>query len=246
MIGLALDHGLAVEFEQQPEHTVRRRMHRAHVDRHALVVGVVGLDVTRPGPRPRFAGRALRRPAGSVLAPSLIRLGGTRSDPGVDLDLGLIRSSVDWPGSIDLKERLWHEIDGDLADAVVLAQGMALPLVRHEDAREVGCPSKTMPYMSIGLSLHRSSRSAPDLGDARDRWRIALRAARGRPCGSVRSRVSSWHTISKRGRSSSSPSPRRSTPQRSRQQPTLVAAGSASVARPTSRRGQHLGAQSSR
>ena len=37
--GLASQHGLALEFEHEPEHTMGARMLRAHVDDHGLIVG---------------------------------------------------------------------------------------------------------------------------------------------------------------------------------------------------------------
>src|SRR5947207_9993067 len=53
------------------------------------------------------------------------------------------------------RPRGFLELHGDPADGIVLAQGVALPVVGHQDAREVGVALEDDPEHVVDLALHR-------------------------------------------------------------------------------------------
>src|SRR3954467_1000625 len=66
--------------------------------------------------------------------------------------VSLVRSVIGPPGS----PGPWRffELHGDAPDGVVLAQGVALPVVGHEDARQVGMALEDDPEHVVDLALH--------------------------------------------------------------------------------------------
>src|SRR5918995_2772046 len=60
--------------------------------------------------------------------------------------------------TFDLKKWLRFEFNGDFPDSVVLAQGMAFPLVGHQDAREVGMAFEDDAEHVVRLTLHEVGR----------------------------------------------------------------------------------------
>ena len=127
-----LGHGLAVQGQDQPEHAVRGRVLRAHVDHEALVARAVtrlvgGGDHLVPV-----------LPADVVDAPlGLVRLGGSRVRPPL----------VRW------RHGGAAVLDRDAAERVILALRVALPVVGHLDPGQRRVPVEDDPEEVPGLPL---------------------------------------------------------------------------------------------
>src|SRR6266852_5287391 len=70
----------------------------------------------------------------------------------------------------------WREVlvlDGDLPHRVVLPQGVALPLVRHEDARQVGMALEDDAEQVVGLAFVPVG-PGPDAGHRGDPRRVGV------------------------------------------------------------------------
>ncbi len=143
-------HRLAVELHHQPQHAVGRRVLGPEVDDHGLVVGRLEVDVVGvPGrvssgtrstaPPPGQLVGAGRRPGQQLLA-ALVGLprsgpaGVVRSTGRVPVGRRVRRVGAAWCASGPSSgPGRFFELHGDPADAVVLAQGVALPVLGHED-----------------------------------------------------------------------------------------------------------------
>ena len=75
---------------------------------------------------------------------------------------------------VDLKERLRRELDDHLADAVVLTERMALPLVRHQDPRQVRVTCEVDPEHVVGLALEEVG-GRPQTGNGGDGGPVSRR-----------------------------------------------------------------------
>ena len=139
---LAPEHRLALQLEHQAQHSMGARVLRTHVDDHRLIlVGILrqlaelgGLGLAHPQHRADLAEQLLRR----HLAPRLELLS----------QFGCLTDEIS-------HRRRVLELDGDLPDLVVLAQRVPLPVLRHEDAGQVGMVGERDPEHVVHLALER-------------------------------------------------------------------------------------------
>ena len=167
---LAAQDGLALQLEHEAQHAVGAGVLRPHVDDHRLVL-VAG----RPGGHRAAAASAslIRSTAPSSRISSLAATSDARLELLLRLDVWIIMHDVShgvasmraterqrgsaqqrpaWPGTL-MTARL--ELHGDRADLVVLAQGVALPVLGHQDPRQVGVVGEDDAEHVERLALHR-------------------------------------------------------------------------------------------
>ena len=144
---LAAQHFLAAQLEHQPQHAMRARVLRTHVDDHRLILGRIdgevaelgGLGLAHPQHRADLAQQLACRQFAAWLQSLLGVVAGL---DGVD-DAHVPRSEIG------------RELHGDRAAVVVLAQRVAFPILGHQDAGEVGMVAERDAEHVEHLSLHR-------------------------------------------------------------------------------------------
>ena len=182
--GLGAQYRLAVQLEHEAQHAVGRGVLRAHVDDHRLVVAalevdVPGVDVVALGQAQHGAHLAAQvgrigRVAGQQFLGALGGLGPQHGlldpDPLLVLDLigarlvvvpvhiampvlvlGRARARRSW--SL-IGDRGLFELHRYPPDAVVLAQGVAFPVLGHQDPGQVRMTFEDDPHHVVGLALH--------------------------------------------------------------------------------------------
>ena len=127
-----------VELHHEPQHAVRRRVLRTHVDDH----GVADLVL---GPHATAGEHELARTRGAQLLRALV---GLALEPRLFAGLVLGARVVTHRG---LGSPL--NVTGTRAERIVLAERVAVPVVGHEDAREIGMTVERDAEQVVGLAL---------------------------------------------------------------------------------------------